>query len=482
MEPQRTTRAPRWRSKSPVALRRTRFPLVAALTWLAAGCPATGKEIRPPDDQFYFPTGMDIAPDESVLFVANANSDLRYDSGAAEIVDLKRIDDMIEVWLTTQEPPAGLDCQQDLSVPYTLVCDEREAIVHDGTVRMGNFATELRVQKLDDTGRLRLFAAVRGDPSLTWIDYDVASRTLSCSSTEGFAECDDEHRLSQIRNDESLPALPDEPFGVFVNSTTGYVVVTHLSNAAISLASAPTDGDTPRLDDAVGNLFGFGDDGQRGAVGVAGRQPTSDNDRVYVTSRKDARVQTLVVQRGAEGLQLVPTEYFFMRGTISPSSDGRGIAFSADGNRAYIINRAPPMLHIFDTSMNAVGVPKNEFFSGVEICSQASNLVVYNPVSAGDEGTDDPDLRPRIFVTCFGTGQVWSIDPTGAVVDRIIDVGRGPQSLVVSPLRRKLYVSNNLENTVAVVDLAPGPTENRVVLRLGRPRSSSSGTSGDDVQ
>ncbi|HKE15537.1 MAG TPA: hypothetical protein VKB80_11755 [Kofleriaceae bacterium] len=466
-----------------MALRHSRLPLLAALFWLSAGCSATGDEIRPPDDQFYFPTGMDIAPDGSVLFVANANSDLRFDSGSAEIVDLQRVDDIIEVWLATRQPPEGRSCQVDLSVPYTLVCDEREAIVADGTVRMGNFATELRVETLDDMNTLRLFAAVRGDPSLTWMDYDVASRTLSCGPTEGFPECDDEHRLSQLRNDEALPALPDEPFGLFVDSATGYVVVTHLSNGAISLATAPTSGDTPFLSDAVGNLFGFGSDGQRGAVGVAGRAPTSEDDRIYVTSRRDSRVQTLAVQKGDGGFQqLVPTEYFFMRGTITPSSDARGIAFSSDGNRAYIVNRAPPMLHIFDTSIDETGVPKNEFVSGVEICAQASNLVVYRPEGEPGESPDDPSLRPRIFVTCFGTGQIWSIDPNGAVVDHIIDIGRGPQSVVVSPRRHRLYVSNNLENTVAVVDLSPGPTENRVVLRLGRPKSSSQGTSGDDVQ
>jgi DNA-binding beta-propeller fold protein YncE len=64
--------------------------LTAALAAATAlfGCPATGEEVRPPNDQFYYPTGMDISPDQGVLFVANANADLRYDSGTITVVSL----------------------------------------------------------------------------------------------------------------------------------------------------------------------------------------------------------------------------------------------------------------------------------------------------------------------------------------------------------------------------------------------------------
>jgi DNA-binding beta-propeller fold protein YncE len=464
MNSSRTTRPGPVRSNPLVFLCRARAWLaVTALTWLCAGCPATGDEIRPPRDQLYFPTGMDISPDQRTLFVANANSDLRYDSGAIEILDLNRIDDLIEQWLTSGQPPDGTDCEVDLAVPYTLVCDESEAIRADGGVRIGNFATELKVQTLEDEGALRLFVAVRGDPSLTWVDYDVEERTLYCGEDDDdFPECDEAHRLLQIRDDEDLPTFPDEPFGLFVDSQNGYAVVTHLSNAAVSLANAPPNGDTPVLTDAIGNLFQFGDDGQRGAVGTAGRLPGSANDRIYVTSRRESRVQTLVVTRAAGFPQLIPTEFFFMRGTVGPSSDGRGIAFSADGERAYIVNRFPAMLHVFDTSLDVLGVPRNEFVASVELCSEASNLTVA-PTERGD----------RIFVACFRNGQIWSIDPRGAVVDSIIEVGRGPHALVVAPERNRLYVTNNLESTVAVVDLTPETeTENRVVLRIGRPRSA----------
>jgi YVTN family beta-propeller protein len=233
----------------------------------------------------------------------------------------------------------------------------------------------------------------------------------------------------------------------------------------------------------VANLFNFDPNtGARGAVGVAGRTPGVRDDRLYVTSRVDPRVQTLIAVRPPPGTpgrllpSLVPTESFFMSSGVNTSSNGRGIAFGAGppdqdgqrapGERAYILNRSPPMLHIFDTSLGEQGVPRNLFVGAVELCSQTSNLVVV-PRTGGDGVPSD-----RVYVACFGGGQVWVIDPVGRSVNAIIDVGRGPQALVASPARNRLYVTNNLEDTIAVIDITPeAPTENRVVLRLGRPRT-----------
>jgi DNA-binding beta-propeller fold protein YncE len=438
--------------------------------------------VRPPRDQFYFPTGMDISPlpvetdqafgtpevpltdEEASLFVANANSDLRYDSGTVQVVDLETVDDVVDQWLDGGRPPDGLDCSVDLLVPYTLVCDEREFIRRDATIRIGNFATELKVQRIGNgQERLRLFAAVRGDPSLTWIDYDVADADLSCSTSVGFSACDDEHRLVQLRNDEDFIALPDQPFGVYVDSKNQYVVLTHFLSGAITLADSPADGE-PILSDAIANLFaGDPQSGFRAVLGVGGRLPGSPNNRIYVTSPIEARVQSLVASRPPGGglPTLVAAEYFFMSRGVNTSNNGRGVAFSGDGNSAYILNRSPPMLHIIDTSLDEQGVPRNQFVRGVELCAEASNLTV-SPIRG----------RDRIFVACFRNGQVWSVDPRGGVVDQIIEVGNGPQSLIASPGREKLYVANNLENTIAVVNLAPEvETENRVVLRVGRPQS-----------
>ena len=353
----------------------------------------------------------------------------------------------------------GRDCAADESFPLTLICNEADLLEADRAVRIGNFATEIGMQVLDSGGH-RLFVAVRGDPSLTYLDVASSDAPLECGDDGDFGECDEDHRLVTLRDDEDLPGIPDEPFGVYVDGAAGFAVTTHLSNGAVSLAEAPVDGSAPRLTDAVAGIFAANPNtGLPGAVGVAGRSPGSPDDRIYVTSRTDSRIQTLLVSRLAgQPAQFVQGEFFFLD-KVLPSSDSRDIAFSGDGNRAYVVNRDPPTLQIVDTAMGVTGVPNNVVDAAVELCRQASNVVV------ADTGFGD-----RLYVACFLNGEVWVIDPEGRQVESIISVGRGPQFLAASPGRGFLFVSNFRENTVAVVDIRPGSvTENRVVLRIGRP-------------
>jgi hypothetical protein len=435
--------------------------LIAAV--LLCGCPATGDEVRPPSDQFFFPTGLTVAPDDSVMFVVNANSDLRFDSGAMSVVDLGKVSALVDGWLDRGEFPVegdgnDLGCEVDLATPYTLVCNEIQAVVPGAGVRIGNFGTEVAVQTLA-SGALRVFAAVRGDPSLTWMDYDGA---LACGDAgKSFPECDDEHRLTRMRNDPDLFDLPDEPFGVYVDSTDGFAIVTHLTDGAVTLADAPLDGAAPVLADAIGGLFAADPQTNvRGAAGVAGRLPGSSPDRIYVTSRSEARVQILTVARPGGGYPVVVPGDFFFINRVRPSDDGRGIAFSADGDRAYIVNRDPPVLQIIDTSLTEGGIPANELVAAVELCQQASNLVV-----------SDGGAGERVYVGCFRAGQVWVVDPIARRVEAILDVGRGPYGVAAAPSRGLVLVSNFLEDTVSVIDVrADRATQNRVVLRLGRAR------------
>ena len=65
---------------------------------------------------------------------------------------------------------------------------------------------------------------------------------------------------------------------------------------------------------------------------------------------------------------------------------------------------------------------------------------------------------------------MYVVDPMGqSSVEDIVSVGRGPYGVTSSPTRKKLYVTNYLEDTIAVVDATPNvPTHNRVVLRIGQ--------------
>ena len=451
----RATVCPPRRSK-PIPMRSICFPLILA------GCTASAEEVRPPADQLFFPTGAAVSPDDQFLFVANGNSELRYDSGSISVIDLNRVDAYVNDWITAGVFPDG--CQPDPDRRETLQCPESFLMITEAGARVGNFATDISVQ---DTGggTARLFVPTRGDPSVAWVDWDGGK--LSCNNAaQGFALCDEAHRLSYVGNNPDVGLMPDEPFDSFADSAGQFAVITHLTSGAVTLIDSPIGADAV-IADVLDGLF-LPDEltGLRGTTGIAGRAPTLNNDIIYVGSRAEDRIQMLTVGRPVSGQRpsLIPGNYFFLNlvgGTSGGSTDSRSISFSPTGDRMYLINRRPPSLQIYDTSLGATGFPKNVGIGATDICRQASTLSV---MDTGD--------GERAYVTCFQDGQLYIVDPRGiAFVEDIVLVGRGPYSVVASPARKKIFVTNFLEDTVAVIDVSPTSAfYNRVVLRIGDVR------------
>jgi DNA-binding beta-propeller fold protein YncE len=422
-----------------------------------AACTASADEVAPPRDQFFFPTGLAVSPDESRLFVTNANSELRYDSGSVNVINLDTVDQMVASWTGTQDKG---NCSQDPDHSETLICDETQFLIPDAGARIGNFATSLGVQ---DTGNgdLRLVIPTRGDPSITWVDYDGAK--LQCN-THGldFDLCDDAHRLSYVHNDPNLAYLPSEPFDVYVDSPGQFAVVTHLTTGDVTLVRSPVGGVATIADIDVGLFAADPLTGLAGSTGVAGRK-SPDGDIVYVGARSEDRIQTFTIGHPINGADpfLLQGNYFFLDSVganAGSSQDTRGMTFSPDGDRLYLLNRDPPSLQVYDTSLKPTGFPANMGIGASDICRQASTL------AAVDSG--DGEL---IYITCFSDGQLYIVDPTGqSNVRDIITVGRGPYAVKASTTRKKVYVTNFLEDTIAVIDVEPGSkTRNRVVLRIG---------------
>ena len=447
----KATDSPRTRSKAAV------MRLGLACIGLAA-CTASADEVSPPNDQFFFPTGLAIAPDQSRLFVTNANSELRYDSGSVNVIDLDVVDQAVANWTGSQAQPSN--CSQDPDHRETLICDETQFMIPAAGARIGNFATSLGVQDTGN-GELRLVIPTRGDPSITWVDY--AGGKLQCN-THGmdFDLCDDAHRLSYVHNDPDLAYLPAEPFDVYVDSPGQFAVVSHLTTGAVTLVSSPIGGNATISDIDVGLFAPDQLTGLVGSTGVAGRS-SPDGDIIYVGARSEDRIQTFTVGHPVNGVDpfLLTGNYFFLDsvgGNAGSSTDTRGMTISPDGNRLYLINRSPPSLQVYDTSLKDTGYPANVGIGASDICRQASTL---DAIDTGD--------GERVYVTCFSDGQLYVIDPRGQTyVDDIITVGRGPYAVKASPTRKKVYVSNFLEDTIAVIDVDPSsPTRDRVVLRIG---------------
>ena len=442
------------------------FVLGLGLGFGTIGCTANAADVTPPDDQIFFPTALAVAPDDSVMWVASSNSDLSYDSGTISVINLDLVDQVIDNWLGSQQFPTGSNgCYQDPNVLTSIVCDETQFMEVGNGTRTGNFVTSIGVQDRG-SGALRLIVPTRGDPSITWIDIAPDSQKLDCTDSQGFAICDDNHRLTDVRNDPNVAELEPEPFDVFVDSLNQFAMVTHLSTGAISLIDSPADGSAV-ISDVAYNLFMA--DPLTGIVGstvVAGRNPTSPDDMVYVGALSEDRVQMMTVGHPVNDdfPFLIPGNYFFLDAVGSnagASEDTRALLFSPDGNTMYLANRLPPSLQVYDTSLAANGFPANNLLAAMDICEEVSTATL---LDAGD--------GPRVFLSCFQDGEVYVVDPTGEenLIANITQEGRGPYSIVSAPTRKKIYVTNFLEDTIGVIDDTPGsPTRNRVVLRIGVP-------------
>jgi hypothetical protein len=449
-----------------------------ALTLLVAGCTASAEQVAPPQYNFYFPTGMVTSPDEHFLFVISADSDLRFSDGALHTIDLDQVDAIANAWRDQGAKPDACTPLPDRPTVLSCPTTQRDGtpisgMVEGGSVEIGSFGVGIGVQPLKQggapTSMLRVFATVRGDPSLTWMDFDMDSGRMNCGPGTGFTRCDEAHRLARLRNDLNLPVLPPEPFYLAVDGPNEHVFVTHFTTGQVSLASAPSEvGSSPILQDTLSTLWNLTIIGSLGAVGIAPRLPGDPSGLVYVTSRVEARVGIVHAVPGPDALDGTPTEQLVRSGSFYYNGlqiggllfDARGVTFSPDGNRAYIISRTPSSLQIFDTSLDASGAPRNRALATIELCEQPANL-----------GLADFGEGPRVALPCFANGQLWVVDPEQQQLIATEDSGRGPNGVAVSARHKKIYVGNYAEDTIMVIDATPGlPAQYRAILRLGTER------------
>ncbi|HKA90168.1 MAG TPA: hypothetical protein VKE22_21050 [Haliangiales bacterium] len=447
---------------------------------LVMACTAGETDVAPPQYAFYYPTALKVSPSEKHMFVMSANSDLRYSSGTVATLDLDAVDALTQQWLGSgfATPPAG--CTQLVARPQIVDCPTMNGdspttvMVPNATVKIGNFGVDLGIQRLYrggvPSGGLRIFATVRGDPSVTWIDFAEPTRHMDCGPEDTYPRCSPEHRLTRVRSDINLPSIPPEPFYLFVDGDSENVFATHLTSGAVTLADAPREeGTTPVVHDVNQNFWApVGSLGLVGAVGIAARTPGDPSGLVYVSSRQEARVTALRVAagplnpNGRPWKALTEVLWFFLDGigVSGVAADSRALTFSADGTRMYLVSRTPPAVRVYDTSLDDTGAPRNDLIGVADVCPQPATLALA-----------DFGRGPRLIVPCFSTGQVWVIDAVTLAVESMEDVGKGPTAVSVSPSRKRIYVANYADDTIAVLDATPGArTEARMVLLIGTPR------------
>jgi DNA-binding beta-propeller fold protein YncE len=470
-----------------------------AVACLAGGCGFGQSGISPPVDRFFFPAGATVDPAGGWLYVVNSNSDLRFNAGTVVGIDLSKArTDRSARWdrcpYSGFLPPPGTAapfCCRDFVDDGIVNCDERRYIDPASTVRIGSFGGTVVAQSLGGTRR-RVFVAVRAEPSVTFIDADAAAGQLKMSCNDpGQAKadelCGDPWRITQGHQagDGTPLVFQEEPHEMLLDDAEGLIYISHLGDpitgairglSMIDVCSPTTR--APTLASALPNVFPRS--GATGVTGMTQGKPGDPTQPLYVTAERTPDIGMLVFfepDRVACGpdrdLRIALSQRFASTVFNSRGADLRGMVFSSDGSRAYVLHRQfagpsfefnPPSVELIDRSPDQFGQPQNRPIGFVEVCSGPTKMAWH-----------DAGRGQRLFINCFEGGQVYVVDPDLLAIEGIIDVGAGPADFEFSRVDPSTaYVTVFANNNVAVVDLQPGSnTEFRVVQRIGFPRPAT---------
>jgi|GEM_PF-3168891 len=461
--------------------------------------------------QLYYPSSLLVDPELPYLYIANANSDVRFGGGTLMVADLARFSCAVEQTRAVIDGKPDVDaarcpqakddssiCVVDYFDPQVINCDETRFILANSTVKIGNFAGQMVLQRRDN-GLRRLFVGVRGDPSVTWLDIDPArlhsgKRALNCYDPATLARLDAQpdfdpttDRPSPVLCDVShliqnyicagqpnctlgLNLLPVEPFGLALDQGTlpdgspyANLLISHLAGGQVTLLDVQAG---PVVQYVSSAFFAPDSAMRRGAFSLTPQYPGRHDSLWYMTSTVQPVVSTFKL---TDIGTLAASTSFTTNGLFSTGLDTRKLVFEPGGQRAFLAQGNPPVAMVIDTSIRTDGpapdTNANRVVDVVNICQSPSDLLL-RPDERG---------RPRLYTPCFLTGQVAITDPDRPELLDFISVGRGPSIMAfhtdttLNP-KERAYVANFLESTVSVIDFdASSPTARRMVARLGIP-------------
>jgi hypothetical protein len=492
------------------------FPL--AVGWGVPACGLNQEGVEPPKNTFFYPASAVLGsdPSQSWLFVANSNADLRYNDGTLVMVnvggDAAGVDvagkavslygaeadrtsraadwgpcpmgDYVKTPRTTSIAAEDQHfCCRDHLDPNILNCDERAYIPADNSVRIGSFAAGMVLQTPGcnaDMGLHRLFVAVRGNTSLTYLNVTEATPpefqclgTAVDPQTGTFAECNEEHRIVQAKPTLGATGamapdvpLPNEPYALAIDPNNDLLYLGHLTgdtahaySGGFSLFDVAPKGNVLPMPLSISPFPSPFPANSNGLFGVTSLnwEPVRGGGEIIATSRYQPMVTGLAAtvvpgcMQGDRGIAAFPNGDSYS----SPlaGAETRGIEFI--GDNAFVLQRTPPALIEFDANHVPIAV--------LETCSSPTFL--YKTSSGGVD---------RLLVNCFDVGEMYVFDPAVPHLESTLQIGRGPAGLVIghapvggNPLA---YVVGFGDNNISVIDLDPtSATRYHVIQRIGFP-------------
>jgi hypothetical protein len=418
---------------------------------------------------------------------------------------------------------------------------------------IGAFATDLLLSKppaelndrdvvADATGKVpftetstdRLFMPVRGNATLTWADVvrdipgddnpDLAAFRLQCGQGAD-RRCDARHQAGEDANEPGNTrniTLPGEPFGAAISEDGKSLVMTHQNEPKTTLFSTGLSRIAPTTDPAIQFVVEQVPVGGVGIAAVPHPRAAFDGTPPHAAFLETSRAipEITLIRRypdevGGVGPSVnrpfLDVEAAFPITVSAGGNDSRGIAIDdtprlrckAQGGpekacarkpaRAFIVNRAPPMLLVGEVGREELDgtydPDRLTLEAGPSLYAGASQVFLAPIVNSAGL------FELRAFIVCYDASVVIVYDPDARVVEQIIRVAPGPFAMAFDPFDlekvathapvtpgpndpaakrpyRFGYLASFTQSFVQVIDLdnqaSPGTYE-RVVFTLGRP-------------
>ncbi|HEV8320672.1 MAG TPA: hypothetical protein VG389_03600, partial [Myxococcota bacterium] len=286
-----------------------------------------------------------------------------------------------------------------------------------------------------------------------------------------------------------LEHMPGAPFAVALSADGRLAHVTHLDSGALSVFQivggvGPGDDGRPsyvNTFDSVDLANGVSFHPTSALVFVTGRSAVNaaagTRLAVYETAAiADEPEPFLPPPDAAEGADAPPPAVDPHVTTLSIAADAghdlRGITFSADGTRGYLVERSAggDVLVVLDTA----GVMRGDFvmppMAAVAVGKGAQNVALI-------EGAL-PSGGRLVLVSCFTDDSIYMVDDAVMEVVGVVKVDRGPFGMALwtpdgAAAPRRLFVSSFTAATVSAVDVEPAsPSFGEVRYAIGPPRES----------
>ncbi len=404
---------------------------------ILAGCDEDNPGLDPPEKDFFFPTGMALSPDGSVLFVNNGNSDLRYNGSTIMALDASMMLDALE-------SHDGCSRADDDSGQW--ICDESPMVRY--TVRVPSFTGSMVVVPGVGSGAYRLFVVSRSKGAVVWLDVHTdGSGMVTCMDCgQGCPdswpqECSDSHMISE--------PLPDDPVNLFYDSDTSLLYITHLTEPYISVVDPA--GEQPSLVASVRlPLSSYGS-----YTGTYDVIRVSDNTLVITASYG---AELVVAHLDDSGIP-VPYRALYTRAPSGPmrsSLELRGLALLDDETLAFVA-RTPPTLGLVRFTDESVQERRFNLEYAVDLAARPSKVYALK----GAQGA-------VLVATSFSSGEALVLSASdGSLLQRTY-VGVGPSEAIF--MGHWMLVSNFGEGTLAAVATdSSSPSFLTRVLRFGEP-------------